>query len=190
MDDIGVIHGRFQVLHNDHLFYLLEGKKRCRHLFIGITNPDPSLTTKEAVDAHRSTEAANPLTYFERYTIIRLSLIDYGIPEIDFSIVPLPINIPELYKYYVPIDATFYLTIYDDWGEKKLSMFKSLGLKTEVMWKKPLSQKIISGTDVRNKIYKNEKWDHLVPKVTSEFIHNNEIRNRLIGIFEKQNNII
>jgi len=27
--DVGVIHGRFQVLHNDHLKYLLAGKEKC-----------------------------------------------------------------------------------------------------------------------------------------------------------------
>ena len=43
MHKIGVIHGRFQLLHNDHLKYLLAGKKRCEHLVVGITNPDPAL---------------------------------------------------------------------------------------------------------------------------------------------------
>ncbi|MHA2009472.1 MAG: nicotinate-nucleotide adenylyltransferase, partial [Promethearchaeota archaeon] len=42
--DLGVIHGRFQVLHNDHIKYLMAGKKLCKYLVVGITNPDPSLT--------------------------------------------------------------------------------------------------------------------------------------------------
>ena len=46
MYDIGVIHGRFQVPHNDHLRYLLAGKALCRHLVVGLTNPDPSLPTE------------------------------------------------------------------------------------------------------------------------------------------------
>jgi nicotinamide-nucleotide adenylyltransferase len=40
--ELGVIHGRFQVLHNDHLRYILAGKELCRHLVVGITNPDPT----------------------------------------------------------------------------------------------------------------------------------------------------
>lgn len=44
----GVIHGRFQLLHNDHLKYLLAGKARCEHLVVGITNPDPCLTKADA----------------------------------------------------------------------------------------------------------------------------------------------
>ena len=34
----GVIHGRFQGLHNGHMEYLLTAKKRCDFLVIGITN--------------------------------------------------------------------------------------------------------------------------------------------------------
>jgi len=43
MTERGVVHGRFQVLHNDHVKYLLAGKARCRHLVVGITNPDSPL---------------------------------------------------------------------------------------------------------------------------------------------------
>jgi glycerol-3-phosphate cytidylyltransferase-like family protein len=32
--DVGVIHGRFQVLHNDHLKYLLLGKALFKHLVV------------------------------------------------------------------------------------------------------------------------------------------------------------
>ena len=35
MRQTGVIHGRFQVLSNDHLCYLLAGKARCCHLIVG-----------------------------------------------------------------------------------------------------------------------------------------------------------
>ena len=40
LDPIGVIHGRFQMLHHGHMEYLLAGKKRCQRLIIGISNPD------------------------------------------------------------------------------------------------------------------------------------------------------
>ena len=51
MIEVGVIvseHGRFQVLHNDHFKYLMAGKAQCRHLVVGITNPDPTLTRRDA----------------------------------------------------------------------------------------------------------------------------------------------
>jgi len=49
-DGEGVIHGRFQVLHNEPLKYLLAGKALCKHLVVGITNPDPSLIKSEPAD--------------------------------------------------------------------------------------------------------------------------------------------
>ncbi|MBI5569071.1 MAG: nicotinate-nucleotide adenylyltransferase [Desulfomonile tiedjei] len=163
MTEVGVIHGRFQGLHNDHLTYLLAGKARCRHLVVGITNPDPTLAKEDPADPGRSGTARNPLTYFERYTLIRAALVEAGTPWEEFSVVPLPINFPELYRHYVPLDAVFYLTIYDSWGRKKLDMFRSLGLKTEVMWEKPPSGKGITGSELRRRMIAGESWEDLVP---------------------------
>ncbi|MBY9010002.1 MAG: nicotinate-nucleotide adenylyltransferase, partial [Candidatus Lokiarchaeota archaeon] len=63
--DLGTIHGRFQILHNDHMKFIIAGKKLCKHLIVGITNPDPSLTKDHGTNPHRSTPVANPLTYYE-----------------------------------------------------------------------------------------------------------------------------
>ena len=144
MDDRGVIHGRFQVLHNDHLSYLLAGKVRCRHLVVGVTNPDPMLTRDDPADPNRSSPLANPLTYFERYTMVRWVLLGAGLDHGDFSVVPFPINLPALYRHYLPMDATFYLTIYDEWGKRKLEQFKAVGLKTEVLWTRDPGNKGLS----------------------------------------------
>ena len=54
--------------------YLLAGKARCEHLVVGITNPDPTLTREDEADPQRSIPSANPLTYFERYVMIRAAL--------------------------------------------------------------------------------------------------------------------
>ena len=179
MDELGVIHGRFQVLHNDHLTYLLAGKERCRHLVVAITNPDPRTTKSDAADPARSRPENNPLTYFERYTLVRNALRNEGIDYDDFSIVPLPINVPELYRYYVPLTATFYLTIYDDWGKRKLEQFTSLGLKTEVLWTRPLEEKGISACDVREKILRGEPWEMLVPPVVAVLLNEWSISGRI-----------
>ena len=98
--DIGVIHGRFQVLHNDHIKYLMAGKELCSHLIVGITNPDPSLTRDSSANPHRSTPLANPLTYYERYLMTKAALVEQGLELSEFSVVPFPINVPELIKYF------------------------------------------------------------------------------------------
>ncbi len=184
MIETGVIHGRFQVLHNDHLKYLMAGKAMCQHLIVGITNPDPVLTGQEDADPHRSSSLANPLTYFERYTMVRSVLEGEGVNSNDLSIVPFPINFPEVYKYYVPLDATFFLTIYDNWGRKKLERFRSLGLKVEVLWELPLTQKGISGKDLRLRIMEGETWAHLVPESILHLMQLWEIADRLRKLYE------
>ena len=162
MTEVGVIHGRFQVLHNDHLKYLLAGKSRCQHLVVGITNPDPILTRADPADPMRSLPASNPLTYYERQTMVREVLTDEGLSPLEFSIVPFPINLPELYRYYVPLDATFFLTIYDDWGRRKLEWFQSMGLITEVLSIRPPEEKGLSAGEIRRRMASDEAWEHLV----------------------------
>ena len=161
--NIGVIHGRFQVLHNDHLKYLLAGHALCRHLVVGITNPEPLLVRDETADPHRSTPLANPLTYFERYHLVKTALTEEKLAPDTFSIVPLPINLPERYRYYVPTDAVFFLSIYDAWGERKLRYFQSLGLRTHILRRVSPEDKGLSAGKIRRMMADNQPWHHLVP---------------------------
>lgn len=179
LHETGVIHGRFQILHNDHLKYLLAGKSQCRHLVVGITNPCPELTRNEAEDSTRSSMSANPLTYYERSRMVTDVLSEAGVDRADFSVVPLPINMPDQYQYFVPMDATFYLTIYDDWGRKKLEYFQSLGLDTHILWERPLSEKGISATDVRTRIREGREWRSMVPEATAGLMDSLKIGERL-----------
>lgn len=179
MTEVGVIHGRFQVLHNDHLKYLMAGKSRCHHMVVGITNPDPTLTRSDAANPERSSPDANPLTYFERYTMMRAVLLEAGLDYGQFSVVPFPINYPDLYPYYVPIDGVFYLTIYDQWGKRKLEQFQAAGLRTEVLWSRPREQKGLTATEVRARIARGEEWKHMVPRATAELVEKWNVRERL-----------
>jgi len=179
MFERGVIHGRFQVVHNDHLTYLLAGKSRCRHLFVGITNPDPSHTAVDPADPNRSTSAANPLTYLERHILLRKVLLDEGVDQEEFTIVPFPINFPNLYAHYVPMDAVFFLTIYDDWGRRKMAEFRRLGLRVNILWERTLEEKGITGTRVRELMASGGGWKHLVPKAAAALLQSWGIPDRL-----------
>lgn len=164
MHKLGVIHGRFQVLHNDHLKYILVGKDRCEHLVVGITNPDPRATAQDEADPDRASAKANPLSWYQRMVIIKETLLSEGLLAKEFSITPFPINLPELMPCYLPMEGVFFLTIYDQWGERKLALFKSLGLKTEVMWRRSLEEKGLTSTFVRRRMTLDEPWEHLVPR--------------------------
>jgi len=177
--ELGVIHGRFQILHNDHIKYLLAGKQLCNHLVVGITNPDPSLTKDSEVNPHRIIPIANPLTYYERYVMIQAVLLEQNLKFSEFSIVPFPINVPELIKYYVPIDAVFFLTIYDDWGQQKKQILESLGLKIHVLWEITLENKGLSSSDIREAMIQGKPWEHFLPIKVIKLMKEWEIPLRL-----------
>ncbi|MFX0005914.1 MAG: nicotinate-nucleotide adenylyltransferase [Promethearchaeota archaeon] len=177
--DLGVIHGRFQVLHNDHIKYLLAGKRLCKCLVVGITNPDPSLTRDSEANPHRSSPIANPLTYYERYIMVQAALLEQGLKYSEFSIVPFPINVPELLKYYIPLDAVFFLTIYDDWGRQKKEYLKSLGLKIHVLWEVTLENKGLSSSDIREDMIKGRQWEQYVPSSVARLMRDWGIIKRL-----------
>jgi nicotinamide mononucleotide adenylyltransferase len=179
MEPIGVIHGRFQILHNDHLTYLLAGRARCEHLVVGITNPDPILTRNDPADAQRAMSSANPLTYYERYVMVREALLGAQVGSDSFSVVPFPINIPELYRYYVPLDAVFFMTICDEWGRRKFDLLSAQGLKVEVMWERSPETKGITGAQVRQCMIAGEPWEHLVPESTAVLVRKWNLENRL-----------
>jgi nicotinamide-nucleotide adenylyltransferase len=160
---------------------LIAGKACCGHLVVGITNPDPFLTQIEDTDPQRSLPSANPLTYYERQVMVKTVLLDAGVPQHDFSIVPLPINLPDRYRYYVPMDAVFLLSIYDDWGRRKLEYFQSLKLATHVLWEVLPDQKGISAGDIRSRIVAGRPWEHLVPAGVPPLIKAWKIAERLRG---------
>jgi nicotinamide-nucleotide adenylyltransferase len=122
---------------------------------------------------------ANPLTYYERLCMVRACMEDAGLPLKDFTVVPLPVNLPELFRYYVPMDAVFFLTIYDEWGKSKLQTFQSLGLKTHVLWEVNPEDKGISAGDVRRRMLAGEPWEHLVPAKAAEYLSSLDIAGRL-----------
>ncbi len=127
---------------------------------------------------------ANPLTYYERYLCVRAALQEAGLPSDAYSVVPFPINFPELYQYYVPLDAVFYLTIYDDWGRRKLELFQSIGLRAEVMWERSADEKGLNGSEVRRSMVQGRPWEDLVPGSVADLMKRWKIPQRLQSMGE------
>jgi len=183
--DVGVIHGRFQVLPNGHLKYLLAGKEQCAHLVVGITNPDPVLTRKEDSAPGSDDPTANPLTYYERQFLLSAVFREQGIHADTYAIVPFPVNFPDRYQHYVPMDAVFFLTIYDEWGKRKLEYFADTGLTTHVLWEVPPEKKGVSAADVRTRMLENLPWTHLVPPAAAKLIEEWAIGDRLVHLTQQ-----
>lgn len=179
MIETGVVHGRFQVLHLKHMEYILAAKMRCNKLYIGLTNPD-SLHTRDSVnDLNRSAKYANPLTYFERYEMIRKAMREFKVPESEYDIIPFPISCPEYIFQYAPKDATYFMGICDAWDEEKYKILTSLGAKIEVLWRRNPEDKGVTASWVRSCIATDHEWAHMVPKCVYAYLTENKLDERI-----------
>ena len=175
----GVVQARFQVVHLKHIEYVLAAKMRCDRLFIGITNPDDLYVTDSVNDEGRSSAFANPLTYYERYEMIYQALLEFGVSRDEFDIVPFPIGRPEYVLKYAPREAKYFMTICDEWDEEKKKILTALDLDIEIMWRRNLKEKGVTGSEVRNCIASGWDWEHLVPKSTYRYIMEHGIDQRI-----------
>lgn len=183
MIELGFIHGRFQLFHNDHLNYALLAKERCKKLIVGITSPENATLIREEIDPHRCEAASNPFTYYERYEMIKLALLEAGIKREDFEIVPYPIERPEILYNYVPLSATSFFTIYDKWGYEKLERLGNLGYGTVVLFDD--REKKMCSTEIREKIVSGTDWKDMVPNAVYEYITRNNLTEKVIALLKK-----
>ncbi len=175
-DDVCVIFGRFQPFHIGHVDHILNAINNNKFTYIGITNPDDRLIKSEKSDKNRSKKSSNPLNYFHRMNIIKKNLNELNIKNDTYEIIPFPINFPELIFNYAPsTNCTYYVTILDNddnsWNFEKIKRLKKLGLCV----KQFNFNRKISGTEIRILIKNKQKWKHLVPLSTYEYITQNKL---------------
>jgi len=179
MDKIGVVNGRFQVLHLKHMEYILAAKMRCQKLYIGITNPDMLHAKSSPNDLNRGTNAGNPLSYRERCELIKGAMAEFRVPESQYEIIPFPISYPEYITQYAPKDAVYYMGIYDAWDEEKYKTLCDLGLKVHVLWKKDIKDKGITGSKIRHLIATDQEWERYVPKSVYAYMKEHELDKKV-----------
>jgi len=179
---LGVIHGRFQGLHHGHMAYLLDAKHRCESLVVGLANPDPGVTEEHPTDMHRARPSANPFTYYERLIMTRDSLLEAGVDSREFTIVPFPVNRPELLRYYVPFDAIFFMKVGDEWDKSKRETFRSLNLNVEVMWEGTFGNDRLSGSVIRERMADGEPWEGLVTPAVVRFVKAHGLDRRVADL--------
>jgi len=173
-------HGRFQPLHNGHMEYLLEAKRRCRFLWVGITAVDP-IAAQRARGTAREQPWNNPLSYFERVVIIRGALIDAGLLPSEFACVPFPIEFPETLSNYVPTALPCLTTICEEWNRQKIRLLESLGYSVTVLYER--SSKEISGHQIRESVQAGlNSWETKVPPATVEAVKLLNLRGRLLTL--------
>lgn len=183
MVKLGFIHGRFQLFHNDHLNYALLAKEQCEKLIVGITSPENISLIREDADPHRSEASANPFTYFERYSMVECALLEAGVKREEFEIVPYPIERPEVLHNYIPLSATSFFTIYDQWGHEKLERLRSLGYQTVVLFDD--REKKMCSTEIRQKIVDKAYWKDMVPNAVYHYIMEHDLTEKVLRLAEK-----
>lgn len=178
VENMGSVHGRFQPLHKEHLEYLLEAKKRCRFLWIGITQYNIKNLSNSPNDRHREVPFNNPLTYFERVEMITNALIDEGISSCEFGIIPFPIETPELLPDFLPTNIPIYTTICEEWNKHKISVLTNVGYKVIVLWER--NGKLFEGASIRLGISQGDNaWENAVPAATKQIIAKYSVHSRL-----------
>ena len=185
---IGIAQGRFHILHWGHMEYLLKAKEECEHLVIGITDCDSERAYFEYTDEMEKYDKDKllvpirkfenpifPFTFYDRLVMIRGSLISEGVDPQEFNIVPFPVHKLHIVKYYIPLDGVIFATVYDDWGSKKVEMFKNMGFNVKILWERTLNERFTTGTEVRKRILAGERWEHLVPKPVYNYVHSKKL---------------
>lgn len=164
---VGAVCGRFQPFHWGHAEYVRAAKELCDRLIIGITNPDPVSWDAVSESPHRHLADANPFSYYERMDMIRAALPELGIGHQDVEFVPFPILNPSLIRYYVPPQTLVFLTIYDEWGQKRCDLIRNEGLNVEVLWTRKPGEKVTTGSYIRETIRRNGLWRQCLPEGTA-----------------------
>lgn len=184
MTETGVVHGRFQVLHLKHMEYFLAAKMRCRVMYVGITHPDiGAYPATSPLDLHGTAKADNPLTYIERYEMIRDALLDFGVKRDEFEIIPFPVSRPEKLPEYVPADAVHYMSLCGEWDAEKCRILRSLGFQVEILWERSGEEKGITGTQLRGMIAREEDWRQYMPKTAAEYLAEHGIDQRIRNLY-------
>lgn len=145
-----------------------------------ICDPDGKMTAYSDANPYRSSLAANPFIYYERYQMIKGTLLVMGVSAENFDIIPFLINYPELIFNYALSEAKYSITIYDTWGTEKKNKLESIGCDVDVLWNVQLSEKGISGSDVREYIRDGKEWKPFVPEFVYNYIVSNGLDKRLI----------
>ena len=159
----GLIIGRFQPFHLGHLSALKFALSQVDKLWIGLGS------------SNKPAQKNNPFYAEERKEMI-LSSIDNSIKE-KISIYFIP-DLDNHVKWIEKIDSIvpkFDIVFTNDELTKHLYSKRAI----KVVPIPFLSRDTLSGTNIRNLIISDQKWDHLVPEGTKNFLENSNAKDRL-----------
>ena len=163
--------GRFQPIHNGHVWAANYAMKSCDELIIAVGS------------AQKSHETRDPFTTGERLQMINLALKEAKIDSSRVSVIPIPdtweshsLWVSRVVSYSGNFDAVF--------SNQPLvtRLFKEAGFKIVNI---PLyKRKTLSGTELRRRMLKGDDWEPFVPKAVAKFIREHKLLQRVRDLAE------
>ncbi len=159
----GLMIGRFQPFHLGHLEALQFALSRVDKLWVGLGS------------SNKPPEKNNPFSAEERKEMILSSINDsikekisiYFIPDFDNHvkwIENIDTIVPKFDVVFTNDELTQYL-----YSKRNVQVIQIPFLKRDVL----------SGTNIRDLIISDQKWDHLVPQGTRNFLEKSNVKDRL-----------
>ena len=159
----GLLIGRFQPFHLGHLEALRFALSKVDKLWVGLGS------------SNRPSEKNNPFTAEERKEMILSSIDDSMKNKISIYFIP---DLDNHVKWIEKIDTivpNFDVVFSNDELTKHLYSKRI----TQVISIPFLKRDELSGTNIRDLITGDQKWDHLVPEGTKNFLINTSANDRL-----------
>ncbi|MGP3667421.1 MAG: nicotinamide-nucleotide adenylyltransferase [Candidatus Bathyarchaeota archaeon] len=153
---VGLYIGRFQPVHNGHIYAIKYALGRVKELIIGVGS------------AQFSHEIENPFTAGERITMLKLGLDEAKVDRRTYLIVPIPdTQIHSLWvAQVIAYTPRFNIAFTNDPLSTQLLL--EAGFKVENI--PLLEREKYSATSIRIKMLNGESWEELVPSAVAEFI--------------------
>lgn len=158
--------GRFQPIHNGHIWAMNHALKLTDDLVIAVGS------------AQKSHEPHDPFTTGERLQMVRLALREAKIDSSRVTVIPIPdtweshsLWVSRVVSYCDNFDAVF--------SNQPLvtRLFKEAGFKIEQV---PLYKRdTLSGTELRKRMVKGGSWEPYVPRSVARFIRERKLDIRL-----------
>ncbi len=144
-------------MHLGHIEVLSELLAEERPLFVGITNPDAAELGEQSSSPHRHLQSANPFTFYQRSQMIEAQLRIMSVRNI-VTLVPFPLDRPQVWRDYVPLNATQVVRVFSTWELEKVQRLRDGGYKIRVITGDNDSR--VSGTDMRAAMDEKRSWRH------------------------------
>ena len=159
----GLLIGRFQPFHMGHLEALRFALSKVDKLWLGLGS------------SNKSPEKNNPFSAEERKEMILSSIDDSMKEKISIYFIP---DLDNHVKWIEKIDTI--VPVFDIvFSNDKLTNHLYSKRNVQVIPIPFLKRNELSGTNVRDLIISDQKWEHLVPLGTRIFLENPNIKNRL-----------